>query len=119
MTLPLDDDVAHVKWGGKWRMPTKEEIKELKNMCITTWTSIGGVYGRKVTGPNGNFIFLPAAGYFGSSLKSAGKGGCYWSSSLDTPGTSFVYILHFFSDSFFRNSSDRYSGRSVRAVFSR
>ena len=50
-------DVAHVKWGGQWRMPTLAELKELVNECTWTWTTLNGVKGMKVTGPNGNSIF--------------------------------------------------------------
>ena len=57
------DDVATVKWGKKWRMPTKEEIKELINECnLERVYDYNGVDGNLVTGPNGNSIFLPFAG---------------------------------------------------------
>jgi hypothetical protein len=59
-------------------MPTNDEIQELIDNCIWTWTSMNGVNGYKVEGPNGNSIFLPAAGYrFGSSLNEAGSRGTY------------------------------------------
>lgn len=45
-----------------FRLPTKEEFKELLNKCTWTWTLQNGVKGYKVTGPNGKSIFLPAAG---------------------------------------------------------
>ena len=60
--LDPEDDVAHVKWGGTWRMPTLDEQKELLNKCTWNWTTQNGVNGYKGTGPNGNSIFLPAAG---------------------------------------------------------
>lgn len=83
-------DVAHVKWGGSWHMPTVTQIEELVNSCTWTWTTYNGVNGQLVTGPNGNSIFLPAAGYrYGTSLHSAGGLGGYWSSSAGgaTPTT--------------------------------
>ena len=55
-------DVAKAKWGGEWRMPTGEEMDELLNECTWTWELKEGVKGYKITGPNGNSIFLPAAG---------------------------------------------------------
>lgn len=61
--LDPEDDVAHVKLGGKWRMPTDAEWTELLEKCRWTWTSQGGMNGYKVTGPNGNSIFLPTAGH--------------------------------------------------------
>lgn len=77
-------DAATANWGGNWRMPTGEEFKELKNKCICQWTTQNGVKGYKVTGPNGNSIFLPAAGScYESSLNNDGKYGSYWSSESD------------------------------------
>lgn len=62
VSIELDDDVAHVKWGGEWRVPTYEEVEELKLNCSAKWTTQNGVYGVVLTGPNGNSIFLPASG---------------------------------------------------------
>lgn len=82
-TLEFKDDVAHVKLGGDWRIPTEAEQNELCTKCTWTWTSQNGINGFIVTGTNGNHIFLPAAGYrFDNSLKIAGFVGEYWSSSL-------------------------------------
>lgn len=61
--LDIDDDAAFVNWGANWRMPTKAELRELKEKCTWEWTSLNGQNGYKVTGVNGNFIFLPASGY--------------------------------------------------------
>ena len=58
--LDPEDDVAHVKWGGNWRMPTDAEIEELRENCIWKWTTQNGKNGYKVTSKkNGNSIFLP------------------------------------------------------------
>lgn len=54
-----DYDVAHVKWGGNWRMPTFDELQELKKKCEWKWSKFNGVNGYVVTGPNGNSIFFP------------------------------------------------------------
>lgn len=88
-TLDIDDDVAYVKWGGNWRMPTKEEFQELSDNCTWEWTTINDVYGYKVTsnksGFTGNSIFLPAAGYHHKSgYYNSGSNGYYNSSSLNT-----------------------------------
>lgn len=67
-------DAARANWGSSWRLPTKAEFQELINNCTWTWTSQGGHNGYKVTGKNGNSIFLPAAGWrYGSSLYYAGE----------------------------------------------
>ena len=56
-------DAAHVNLGGDWRMPTKDEMQELKSKCTWKWIQISGINGYQVTGPSGKSIFLPAAGF--------------------------------------------------------
>ena len=57
-------DMALAVAGKDWRMPTKKEFDELQNLCKWSWfTTADGVSGCKVTGRNGNSIFLPAAGF--------------------------------------------------------
>lgn len=115
--LDADDDVAHVKWGGSWRMPTDAELTELRTKCSWVWTTYGGHNGYVVACSNGNAIFLPAAGYrLGSSLSNAGSDGLYWSSSLYEGNSSSAYVLRFFSGYVYRYSSYRDDGQSVRAV---
>ena len=88
-------DVAHVKWGGNWRMPTLDEIKELINNCTWECTTTNGIKGHKITGPNGNFIFLPAAGNRAeASLYSAGEYGRYWSATLENFHTAYDLDFH-------------------------
>lgn len=53
-----DYDVAHVKWGNNWRMPTHKELKELRDKCKWEWTNVNGVNGWEVIGTNGNSIFF-------------------------------------------------------------
>ncbi len=115
--LELADDAAHVNWGGAWRMPTREERDELFANCTSEWTTQNGVNGRKFTGPNGNSIFLPAAGcYYYGSLYGAGSYGYYWSSSLCTGTPGDAYHLGFYSGYVGVNGSYRYCGQSVRPV---
>lgn len=116
-TLELADDAAHVNWGGSWRMPTKAEQDELRTKCTWVWSDLNGKKGYKVTGPNGNFIFLPAAGYCSSGgLYSAGSYGSYCSSSLSTSYSDYAYELYFYSGEVCAYSGDRSFGQSVRAV---
>ena len=75
--LELEDDVVYKKMGGAWHIPSPAEINELKDECEWTWTSINNVNGYEVKGPNGNTIFLPAAGVFYETLDNVGKGGIY------------------------------------------
>lgn len=82
--LDPEDDAAHVTLGGGWRMPTAKEMEELRTKCEWTRVTENGVYGYRVTGLNGNSIFLPAAGRLcGTKITYAGVSGYYWSSSLD------------------------------------
>ena len=84
-------DVATVRWGEGWRIPTKAEIEELTEKCTWAWTGEDGKMGYKVTGPNGNSIFLPAAGMMGTEgLVQAQPGDIlghvgYYTSSVQKP----------------------------------
>lgn len=110
-------DTARVKWGGKWRIPTEAELQELCDKCTWTWMSQNGVEGYKVTGPNGNSIFLPAAGYRGgSSLYYAGSDGSYWSSTPYEIIDYFACGLGFGSDNHGMCDNVRCYGHSVRPV---
>ena len=110
-------DAATDNWGSSWRIPSKDELSELKNMCIWTWTTRNGVNGYNVEGPNGNIIFLPAAGSrYWSSLDNAGKNGVYLSSTPYENGNYNAYILSFDGSSYGLYNSGRLSGRSVRPV---
>ncbi len=77
-------DAAQVQWGGRWRMPTKQELDDLSEKCDWTWTTTNGVNGYVVRG-RGDYasasVFLPCAGVgAGTSLNVAGSRGSYWSS---------------------------------------
>ena len=114
--LDLEDDVAHVKWGGDWRMPTTEEQRELLNNCTWEWTALNGVNGYRVTGPNGNSIFLPAAGCrYGTDVLGSGGGYC-WSGSLGSNSSDGAYSLNFNVNYYYCNYYSRYYGQSVRPV---
>lgn len=111
-------DVAHVKWGGGWHMPTLAQIKELLDNTTSEWTSEKGVAGRKFTGSNGGTIFLPAAGKrWGSGLGSAGYSGDYWSSTLNEGNENYACHLYFFDvGAAHWDFSNRGNGQSVRPV---
>ena len=110
-------DVAHVKWGGSWRMPTLSEIKELCTNCSWKWTSVNGIRGYKVTGPNGNSIFLPAAGYRnGTEVYYQGSSGYYWAGTQYEGDSYFVYYLYFYSGGHDCDNGFIYYGRTIRPV---
>ena len=113
-------DAATANWGGSWRMPTSAEIRELLNDCTWRWTSQNGVYGCKVTGPNGNSIFLPATGYHGEKWTyDDGYEGDYLSATMRSESTG-VYGLYFKQQSGKLNNGldywNRYVGFTVRPV---
>ena len=124
--LDPEDDVAHVKWGGDWRMPTRDEIDELHKKCTWTWvdkdnTEFGGVAGYKVTskksGYTDRFIFLPAAGYRDLRYSSnVGSAGYYWSSSLGSFTSNYGSAISFYTVQLRSYNGSRYMGLSVRPV---
>lgn len=69
-------DVAYVKWGKSWRLPTNEEIQELIDKCNWKWCFINGVVGYKIS-RNGRSIFMPAAGYYNGTKWVNGKKDIY------------------------------------------
>ena len=109
-------DAATANWGGSWRIPTIDELNELRINCSWTWITQNGVKGYKVTSKkNGNSIFLPAAGFrLGASLSNAGNDGYYWSS---TPyGNPNANYLKFDSSSRGVYYGGRYCSCSIRPV---
>ena len=110
-------DAATANWGGRWRMPTYDEMNELRRNCTWKWTTQNGVNGYKVTGPSGASIFLPAAGYSnGSSLNLAGSDGYYWSSMPYEGNDGLAYYLRINSGYHTRSQEVRGNGLSVRPV---
>ena len=104
VVMPDISDAATANWG---------EIDK----CDWQWTTQGGHNGYKVTGPNGNSIFLPAAGRrYGTSLINAGGNGSYWSSTPNGSNTLSAYGLYFSSGYHFVDWSNRFGGQSVRPV---
>ena len=82
--LDPEDDAAYVNWGPSWRMPTLNQTQELWQDCTWQWTQVNGVNGRLVTGPNGNTLFMPAAGQCVNNGANIGVGiwGVTWARRL-------------------------------------
>ena len=110
-------DVARAQWGGNWRLPTEAECQELVDRCTWTWTTYKGVRGYKVTGPNGNSIFLPAAGCrVGTGTYDRGSDGSYWSGTFYEFDSDYAYGLNFDSGGHCVYEIYREYGYSVRPV---
>ena len=110
-------DVAHVKWGGNWQMPTSEQIEELVNNCTYGGSSMNGVEGGKFTGPNGGTLFLPAAGTrLNDKLYGAGYDGDYWLSTQNPSNLYYAIYLSFNSGNASWYNNSRGTGLTVRPV---
>lgn len=115
-TLPSSADAATVNWGTSWRIPTDIEIHELLDNCTAEWTTINGVNGSLFIGPNGNSIFLPAAGHrSNNNHENANIRSSYWSSSINGY-TPQAIILHFYSTFYGTTVISRYCGVPIRPV---
>jgi hypothetical protein len=127
--LAPEHDAARAHWGGRWRMPTQEELDSLTCATTTTWTTSNGVYGRLLTGLDdyaSASIFLPAAGYGGgtnfhanvndsSTNNDQWSNGCYWSSrEAYPPDASHGLIFDYYKIDWSHFS--REAGLSVRPV---
>ncbi|MCH5319667.1 MAG: PEGA domain-containing protein [Paramuribaculum sp.] len=121
-------DAATSQWGSSWRLPTKEEVKELIDKCKWEHRTYKGVTGCKITGPNGNSIFLPYAGqvskysiYSKSSIYGEGENGAYWTGTpeIDFMGeedTGLAKSMYFERDKEFVKSNHRSCAFPIRAV---
>jgi hypothetical protein len=111
--LLTEDDAATANWGSDWRMPSLEEWLELIDNTTQTWTESGCLS----QAPNGNSLFLPAAGYYeGTDFFNEGIYGQYWSSSLYSDYALISYYFFLASDSYFWVANHRCQGRSIRPV---
>ena len=126
--LADSDDAAHVKWGGNWRMPTQSQMEELRDKCTCKKETLNGVVGVRVTGPNGNSIFLPYAGkYFGDEVQYAGESVYVWNNEGHggngaNPDPTFYYGHHYNYSSLsadpvaYVTFNSRLDGMSIRPV---
>ena len=117
-------DLAHVKWGGLWRLPTITELKELKEQCSWTYNiTIDGVIGSVATGPNGNTLFFPYSGCRHGSTNSYFKGhASIWSGEQGYAGSTSYSYSYKDLDINLTNGTVRldgnccYDGQSIRPV---
>ena len=116
--LQAENDAATVNWGDGWQMPSSDQMLELLNNTTAEWTTLNGVYGRKITSKNnGNSIFLPAAGWRGGTdLIDDGSIGYYLSRSLDPFYDNCACCLKLDSNGISMDTSNIVWGSSVRPV---
>lgn len=115
--VEAEDDVAHSKWGGNWRIPTADEQQELLGSCIWRYGLLNGTGGYWVTSKNnGMSIFLPAAGcYQEKEIRYCGLFGFYWSGALCDANSS-AYCTRFYDKYTNYEGYGRYTGFTVRPV---
>jgi len=110
-------DVATVKWGNGWCMPTREQFDELKDNCKWEWVSKNGVYGYKVTGKtNDKYIFLPAGGeQCDNDSLYIGSDGYYWTDLYSrSNNASYFHINSYY---YGIKEKSRNNGLLVRPVY--
>lgn len=115
-------DVAHVLWGEGWQIPSAPQIDELIRHCIYEYVTIDSISGGKFIGPNGNMIFIPAAGYRDSTPepKLVGQGFCPSGTSPDAnPLVGAMGEFYFDTSGCFLDTKRgrKYTGYTVRPVF--
>jgi uncharacterized protein (TIGR02145 family) len=112
-------DIATAKWGQGWRMPSKEDWKELIEKCKWTKEKAFHVYGYRVEGPNGNSIFLPNTGLrYGEAISNT-DAGYYWTSEMAQNNRECAYYYYFDREMHNESVDIRtfvYSGRAVRPI---
>lgn len=114
--LDPEDDAVHIIWGGQWRMPTLDELKELLR-CDWQWTSLNGIEGYNVIGPNGNSIFFPTSGeYRGGSLQQVGVRGVNAASTLYPSYPGYSHYISFSNSGYSTGRTDRCYGKTIRPV---
>lgn len=114
-------DIAHQKWGGSWRMPTDQEFSELIRCCEWKLATKNTITGYKITGNNGNWIFMPSKGGYFIGNNSNSSNGYYWTGTLVTnSGNKYnrAWMMSFDSmySTYSINTLDRYLGMLIRPV---
>ena len=118
--LDSEDDAAHVNMGGKWRMPTKDELKELFNNTTRKVETINRVKGMLFTSKiNNKRLFVPFAGYwYNGSFAAAGSYAIVWSSQVHPSNVIYACrLLCHSSGSANIDYNFRSDAFSVRGVF--
>ena len=112
-----DRDVANKVYGSWVTMPTIDEFEELFTECKKEWVEEDGVAGYKFTGPNGNSIFLPAAGTrTQGTVSGEGLNGYYLSGSINVTDNKFAMAYSFDQNANRRTTTPVYQALAIRPV---
>ena len=118
--LTASADTATQAWSEMWHMPTKEQFSELCRYTTHEWTTIDGVNGAKFSSQNGNYIFLPAAGYFYDTiLLDEGQRCEYYTSTPDGSNKAYYFFMTNDDYDIWSNTRDDYGSQlcySIRPV---
>ncbi len=94
--LLTEEEKKQWLWSDQWQLPTLVSMEELRDYCTWEFINMEGVNGMRLTGPNGNAIFLPAAGYYKNNEPTLQKlWGTYWSNQRDENDNTKATILFF------------------------
>ena len=114
-----DRDVANKVYGSWVTMPTIDEFEELFTECKKEWVedTENHVAGYKFTGPNGNSIFLPAAGTrTQGNVSGEGLNGYYLSGSINATDNRFAMAYSFDQNAARRTTTPVYQALAIRPV---
>ena len=99
--LDLEDDAAHVNMGGKWRMPTYDELKELVDNTTHDVVTVNGIKGMMFTSTKPGYedkqLFIPfmqSFWYNGTWYSLVESYTFMWSSQLHTSYVDGAYRLY-------------------------
>lgn len=108
--LRSEYDAAQVKWGGDWRMPTKDELSKLKDKCTWALTTTNGISGYVIKGVSSS-IFIPYSGR-GSETNLLEITSFCWSSETNSEQIQAAYCI--FNNGL--SSGLRFNGLPIRPV---
>lgn len=127
--LDPEDDVAIAKWGGRWRMPVKEEFEELLETCevkLTNYPDNDSYMVYEVKGPNGNAIYFHFCGYMTmDKVRDYNQRAYFWTSDLNQeksvqgfiPNAKAIEFCIYSDGRKWVGITNRYMGCPVRPVF--
>ncbi|MBQ7741916.1 MAG: hypothetical protein IJT90_03190 [Bacteroidaceae bacterium] len=118
--LALKDDAANVALGGKWRMPTTEEVVELYNVCTLQNATVKGVRGVLFTSTiTGNTLFIPGNGHFSGTTYNSTNSYRLWSSTLCSGNQAYGWYNTYSSpdNENMQYKGERNRGWGIRPVF--